>query len=121
MYLKMNRISGGTCLEAITLATPHIAGYSLDGKANGTTMSVRAISRFFGLGLDLWFPANIPAPELPEILCDASENTLRELFWEIYSQTYDMSSDDQRFRSAPDHLRGYGAIIPFEGSLPLIR
>ncbi|MBE9517603.1 MAG: 4-phosphoerythronate dehydrogenase, partial [Bacteroidetes bacterium] len=39
-------------LEALTLATPHIAGYSLDGKANGTTMSVQAISRFFKLGLD---------------------------------------------------------------------
>ncbi len=43
-------------LKAITLATPHIAGYSLDGKANGTSMSVRAISKFFGLGLDDWEP-----------------------------------------------------------------
>ncbi len=100
-------------LEAITLATPHIAGYSLDGKANGTTMSVRAISRFFDLGLDLWSPANIPAPELPEILCDASDNTLRELLWEIYSQTYDISSDDQRFRSAPDHFERLRGDYPF--------
>ena len=34
----------------IDMATPHIAGYSIDGKANGTAMSVRAVSNFFNLG-----------------------------------------------------------------------
>ncbi len=100
-------------LEALTLATPHIAGYSLDGKANGTTMSVRAISRFFGLGLDQWSPDNIPAPELPEILCDASDNKLSELLWEIYSQSYDISSDDQRLRSAPENFEKLRGDYPF--------
>jgi len=100
-------------LEALTLATPHIAGYSLDGKANGTTMSVRAISRFFGLGLDHWSPDNIPAPELPEILCDTSDTKLSELLWEIYSQTYDISSDDQRLRSAPENFEKLRGDYPF--------
>ncbi len=96
-------------LEALTLATPHIAGYSLDGKANGTSMSVQAISRCFGLGMDNWFPASIPAPDTSEILIDASEGDLLKLLWEIYSQIYDVSSDDQRLRSAPEtfeSLRG---------------
>jgi len=67
-------------LEALTLATPHIAGYSLDGKANGTSMSVQAISRFFSLGLDDWSPATMPVPENPEVLADASESDLYEQF-----------------------------------------
>ena len=31
------------------LATPHIAGYSADGKANATRMSLEALCRFFGI------------------------------------------------------------------------
>ncbi len=100
-------------LKALTLATPHIAGYSLDGKANGTAMSVRAISRFFSLGLDDWFPASIPVPELPEILTDASEGDLSELLWDIYAQTYDVSSDDQRLRNAPDSFEILRSEYPF--------
>jgi len=100
-------------LEALTLATPHIAGYSLDGKANGTTMSVRAISRFFNLGLDQWCPAGIPAPENSEILTDASDANITELLWEVYSQCYDVSSDDQRLRSAPGTFEKLRGNYPF--------
>ncbi len=35
-------------LQMVDIGTPHIAGYSLDGKVNGTGMAVRAISKFFG-------------------------------------------------------------------------
>jgi len=100
-------------LEAITLATPHIAGYSLDGKANGTSMSVRAISRFFDLGLDHWSPDNIPAPEIPEILSDASDTDQMELLWDIYSQTYHIFADDQGLRSAPEKFEVLRGDYPF--------
>lgn len=36
-------------LEVAFLATPHIAGYSADGKANATRMSLEALCRFFGI------------------------------------------------------------------------
>ncbi len=36
-------------LPLLDIATPHIAGYSIDGKANGTRMSVQAVARYFGL------------------------------------------------------------------------
>ena len=41
------------------IATPHIAGYSRDGKANGTSQCVNAVSRFFKLGLGNWYPGKI--------------------------------------------------------------
>lgn len=36
-------------LEKAWLATPHIAGYSADGKAAGTRMALQATARYFGL------------------------------------------------------------------------
>ena len=40
------------------IGTPHIAGYSADGKANATRMSLEALSRYFGLG-------DVPCIEAP--------------------------------------------------------
>ncbi len=34
-------------MEKTFLSTPHIAGYSTDGKANGTSMVVNSLCRFF--------------------------------------------------------------------------
>lgn len=48
-------------LEQVTVATPHVAGYSLDGKLNGTRMIFR---QFLGWqGIDP--PAAIPPPAAP--------------------------------------------------------
>lgn len=47
-------------LAQVAFGTPHIAGYSADGKANASMQSVRAVSRFFELGLDHWLPDLLP-------------------------------------------------------------
>ena len=39
-------------LDVAFLATPHIAGYSADGKANATRMSLEALCRYFGIEAD---------------------------------------------------------------------
>jgi erythronate-4-phosphate dehydrogenase len=100
-------------LDLITLATPHIAGYSLDGKANGTTMSVRAMSRFFSLGLDQWSPVSVPAPETSELLADAADQDIFNLLWELYSQTYDIGADDLRLRNDPGRFEQLRGDYPF--------
>lgn len=38
-----------TLLDAVDIATPHIAGYSYQGKQNGTAAAVRAVARHFGI------------------------------------------------------------------------
>ncbi len=76
----------------LTLATPHIAGYSTDGKANGTAMSVRALSRFFKLGLDEWIPEGVPEPAEVEIPVDGSGEEL-EVLSEVYNHTYSIRED----------------------------
>jgi erythronate-4-phosphate dehydrogenase len=100
-------------LKVLSLATPHIAGYSLDGKANGTSMSVQALSSFFGLGLNTWSPASMPVPEASEILCDTADGELQELLWEVLRQTYDVSADDKRLRENPDSFEMLRGDYPF--------
>lgn len=97
-------------LGRLFLATPHIAGYSTDGKANGTQMSVRAVSRFFGLGLDRWEPANVPVPEQREIFVDAAEEDVLSTVGSVYAQTYSVQEDHDRFLADPgafETLRGH--------------
>ena len=102
-------------LDAITLATPHIAGYSLDGKANGTGMAVRSVSRFFSLGLDDWQPGRIPMPSETSLWCDNGLLNRDNMLWQIYRKTYDISLDDKQLRANP------GAFEMFRGEYPLRR
>ena len=104
--------------EMLSLATPHIAGYSLDGKANGTSMSVQALSRHFGLGLDNWQVQGLPVPEQPELYGDAAQENREELLWELYRDTYDVSSDDRRLREAPEAFEELRGDYPFRREAP---
>lgn len=46
-------------LEKAFIATPHIAGYSAQGKANASSIVVRAIAQRFALPLTEWYPAEV--------------------------------------------------------------
>ena len=89
--------------------TPHIAGYSKDGKANGTKMSVQAISRFFNLGIDNWQPTKVELPEKTEIEIDGNQRREYSVLAEAILSTYDIETDDEALKSEPhlfEHLRG---------------
>ena len=87
--------------SGLILGTPHIAGYSRDGKANGTAMSVQAISRFFGLDLNDWYPAQIEKPEHPLINIDGAGKSPEQTVFEAIEWTYRVSEDDKRLRKDP--------------------
>jgi erythronate-4-phosphate dehydrogenase len=88
-------------LSRAFLATPHIAGYSAEGKANGTAACVRALSRHFGLGIDNWVPGGLPEPGHPIIRLRSTGKTPEELLCEAMLLTYDIKIDDRSFRAAP--------------------
>lgn len=46
-------------LDEAMYATPHIAGYSVQGKANATAAVVAAVTRRYGLPLAGWYPAGV--------------------------------------------------------------
>lgn len=88
-------------LNAAFLATPHIAGYSRDGKATGTLMSVKAISDFFGLNLNNWTPSGVELPEHPLITIDGKGMSTQKIISKAILHTYDIREDDARFRNQP--------------------
>lgn len=52
-------------IAAADIATPHIAGYSFEGKINGTAMSVQAFARHFGIEPLMDFvPEHTPIPQI---------------------------------------------------------
>ena len=83
------------------LATPHIAGYSTDGKANGTAMVISALSEFFGIPLKDWYPESLPIPENAVISIDGRGKTYEEIVREAVEHTYNISEDDLRLRFSP--------------------
>ena len=95
-------------LSNVFIGTPHIAGYSADGKANATRQIVQAISRWMGISIDTSL-IQPPAPVFPDIdLSLCSDNILAS----AVLATYDPRNDTAALRAAPgtfEKLRGeYG-------------
>ena len=81
-------------LQMADIGTPHIAGYSQDGKANGTSMSVKALAHYFKLPLENWYPDIIPTPVQPEIYLHGAVETLETIWYELIHHTYPIEQDD---------------------------
>ena len=98
-------------MKLLDYATPHIAGYSADGKAKGTAMSVRALSAFFRLPPADFVPA-LPEPEDPLIrIPDAGSR--EERIAQAVFRSYDILSDDRRLRAAPGEFERLRGDYPF--------
>ena len=104
-------------LELTEIATPHIAGYSADGKWTGTKMSLENINDFFELNVDPIQLMNIAEPENPIIdLGDiAPEKQLQHAVWHTYNpiaETEDLKREPGKFYWFRSHYplrREYGA------------
>lgn len=79
-------------LEKTFIGTPHIAGYSADGKANATRMSLDAICNFFQIKGD--YEINAPAPVSPIIHAKNHE--------EAVLQMYNPTEDSNRLKNQPE-------------------
>jgi erythronate-4-phosphate dehydrogenase len=79
------------------LATPHIAGYSLDGKLRGTAQIYQACCRALGLPEQVSLDDLLPAPWLSEVTLDGGADPA----WALASlcrAVYDPRRDDADFR-----------------------
>ncbi|EJO95448.1 erythronate-4-phosphate dehydrogenase [Ectopseudomonas mendocina DLHK] len=79
------------------LATPHIAGYSLDGKLRGTAQIYQACCRVLGVAEQVSLADLLPAPWLSEMSIDGSADPA----WVLASlcrAVYDPRRDDADFR-----------------------
>ncbi len=95
-------------LESAFIATPHIAGYSADGKSNATRAMVQEVAQILGVEIDATaiLPPPAPAPEID--LKSYSGNTISK----AVATTYDPRIDTANLRATPgqfENLRGnYG-------------
>ncbi len=86
-------------LAATDLATPHIAGYSLQGKCNATTMIVQALANYFGIQALTRFVADCEAPTdflFPQKGPDDMHKRI--------SENYTIFEDDKLLRSEPHNF-----------------
>lgn len=90
-------------LDKVDIATPHIAGYSYQGKQNGTAASVRAVARFFGIeDLYEFFPET-DIPEHESVRLDLAGLNQGEIA-SIFQYNYPIFTDDFMFRLAPENF-----------------
>jgi erythronate-4-phosphate dehydrogenase len=86
-------------LDVVDLGTPHIAGYSFDGKVAGTRLIYEAACRHFQIPAS-WQP-QLPAPAVPSLELsvrsgDDEEDVLRRVIRRVYA----IAADDARLRAA---------------------
>ena len=81
-------------LDLVTIVTPHIAGYSLEGKARGTQMIYEAFCKTFDYPAHKKFESQLPA-------CDQYfyGNSIKQTLKEHLTDIYDISRDDQNLRA----------------------
>jgi erythronate-4-phosphate dehydrogenase len=83
--------------ELCVLATPHIAGYSLDGKQRGTAQIYQAYCAFSGQPAIIQLSDLLPAPWLSEVTLHADSDPAWALAM-LCRGVYDPRRDDADFR-----------------------
>lgn len=83
-------------LPLLAFATPHVAGYGLEGKARGTTMVFNRYSEFLGQAFWANPSSLLPVAPIPEVTLNRrwDEATLLNLTQLVY----DVRRDDAQFR-----------------------
>ena len=87
-------------MSVATIATPHIAGYSLQSKQIGSSMAVRAVARFFSIK-DLYdFYPQTDIMEYQAVKIDVTDRTQGQIA-AILQYNYPIFTDDFLFRTNP--------------------
>jgi erythronate-4-phosphate dehydrogenase len=85
-------------LQQVDLGTPHIAGYSYDGKLRGTAMVYRAACEYFKQPV-LWQVADVLPRVAPIDLRSREAGNVLAVARAIVLATYDVRQDDARLRA----------------------
>ncbi len=85
-------------LRLCTLATPHIAAYSLEGRVNAVRMVREAVCNYFGLRSALFPFPSLPPAGLKDISPDQGHSADPRALYELVKQLYDIRSDDEKMR-----------------------
>lgn len=90
-------------MDKVAIATPHIAGYSYQGKQNGTAAAVRAVAHYFGITeLYEFFPkTDLPENEAVKLeLKDLNQGEIAS----VLQYNYPIFTDDFMLRLNPENF-----------------
>ncbi len=94
----------------VDMATPHIAGYSADGKANATRMSLESVADFWEMSREAIDKIVVPQVENPVI--DYSTLNPGDTVGDIVLKTYNPLDDCRRLLSGPASFSSLRANYP---------
>lgn len=95
-------------LALVDIGTSHIAGYTLEGKARGTTQVFEAWSRFIGNPQQVALPSLLPKPEVAEVILTSQLD--EALLKRLAHLVYDVRRDDALLRHAAHQEGGFDRL-----------
>jgi len=81
-------------LRIVDLSTPHIAGYSLEGKIGGMTMVYEAACKYFGVAAEYGIEDFLPEPQVKSLEVDTRRPDKQQILHETVHQVYPINRDD---------------------------
>jgi len=85
-------------LEMVDIGTPHIAGYSLDGKITGMIMIYKAVCEYFELEVEFENEDFLPEPTVRQLRIETSGDNEQDALANAVQKIYDIREDDVRLR-----------------------
>ncbi|MEN6619557.1 MAG: 4-phosphoerythronate dehydrogenase [Rikenellaceae bacterium] len=82
------------------IATPHIAGYSLEGKINATVMVVNKFAEFFGLKDLISFTIDYPSPQPVRTIIESGNSFDYNLFL-LLNESFPILDEDRKLKENP--------------------
>ena len=85
-------------LEMVDIGTPHIAGYSLDGKITGLIMVYKAVCKHFRLSPKFSIEDFLPEPVVRQLRIEPSTSNEEGALLDAVRKIYDIREDDTKLR-----------------------
>jgi len=93
-------------LGMVDIGTPHIAGYSLDGKISGMIMIYKAVCEHFGLNPKYDIEDFLPEPVVRQLRIEPSTGNEQGALHDAVQKIYDIREDDNRLRQIAEKPEG---------------
>lgn len=85
-------------LQMVDLGSPHIAGYSFDGKIAGLTMIYKAFCEHFGLPVKCDTSTFLPEPDVPFVEIETGDRSDEAVIADVVESVYNINRDDKNLR-----------------------
>ena len=98
-------------LKKTDIGTPHIAGYSFDGKINGLIMVYNSVCKHFNLEPKFTAESFLPPPKVAQIRLNTKDGNHQSLIHEAVKKVYDITVDDKNLRQVISEPENCGRIF----------